>query len=140
MKLAGLSNKVHKLCFTKSIPLLSNTMITRNFGYFTNLNVKSSGIMYKTRLLCKSPLNQFSTKSKITPKILCDVIGVKYYPYNEEIELDYKADVRVLDENETHLGIMSLAEAREKAQDRDVDLVLRNARLSPPIVKVMSYK
>lgn len=35
---------------------------------------------------------------------------------------------------------MTLAEAREKATERGVDLVLRNSKISPPIVKIMNYR
>lgn len=44
------------------------------------------------------------TDRKITPKILCDIIGTKYYPHNEEIDMGMNAQVRLFDENETHIG------------------------------------
>ncbi len=48
--------------------------------------------------------------------------------------------VRLFDENDTHLGIVTLAEAREKANELGIDYVLRNDKLSPPIMKVMNYR
>lgn len=38
------------------------------------------------------------------------------------------------------LGVVTLAEAREKAAEHGFDLVLRNANLSPPVLKIMNYR
>lgn len=48
--------------------------------------------------------------------------------------------VKCFDENDTLIGEMSLHEALQTAQGAKKDLVLRNAKISPPVVKVMNYK
>jgi len=78
--------------------------------------------------------------TKVTPKILCDIIGAKYYLHNEEIDMSMDTQVRLFDENDTHLGIVTLAEARDKASELGIDLVVRNQKLSPPILKIMNYR
>lgn len=77
---------------------------------------------------------------QITPKILCNITGTKYYPHNEEIEYSYNTRVRLFDENDQHLGIVTMSEARDKAKESKVDLVLRNDKMDPPIVKIMNYR
>lgn len=48
----------------------------------------------------------FSTevKSGTSTKILCDIVGAKHYPHNEEIDMSMDTQVRLFDENETHIG------------------------------------
>ena len=48
--------------------------------------------------------------------------------------------VKVFDENDSMLGEMSLHEAKQTAMGAKKDLVLRNANLTPPVVKIMNYK
>jgi translation initiation factor IF-3 len=48
--------------------------------------------------------------------------------------------VRCFDENDTLLGEMTLREAQMAANGAKKDLVLRNQKISPPVVKVMNYK
>lgn len=61
--------------------------------------------------LTSAPKYYFATtdsERKITPKILCDIIGTKYYPHNEEIDMGMNTQVRLFDENETHIGKFQL--------------------------------
>lgn len=46
---------------------------------------------------------------KVTPKILCDIIGTKYYLHNEEIDMNMNTPVRLFDENESHIGTQAAA-------------------------------
>lgn len=48
--------------------------------------------------------------------------------------------MRCFDENDTVIGDMSLHEALQTAMGAKKDLVLRNAKIDPPVVKVMNYK
>ena len=48
--------------------------------------------------------------------------------------------VKCFDENDTLLGEMTLREASMAAQGAQKDIVLRNAKADPPVVKVMNYK
>jgi hypothetical protein len=66
---------------------------------------------------------------KINTKTLCDLIGSKYYPHNDEIGLDLEKQVRCFDENDTLIGDMSLHEALQAAEGAKKDLVLRNGKL-----------
>jgi hypothetical protein len=77
---------------------------------------------------------------KINTQTLCDLIGSRYYQHNEEIEMDENKMVKCFDENDAILGEMTLREALMAAQGAKKDLVLRNAKINPPVVKVMNYK
>ena len=68
------------------------------------------------------------------------MIGSRYYPTNQEIALDDGKIVRVFDENDLNLGDMTLLDAREAADAAQKDVVLRNAKIDPPVVKIMNYK
>lgn len=48
--------------------------------------------------------------------------------------------VRCFDENDTLIGDMTLREAQQAAEGAKKDLVLRNAKIDPPVVKIMNYK
>lgn len=49
---------------------------------------------------------------KINTQTLCDLIGSRYYPHNEEIEMDENKMVKCFDENDAILGEMTLREAQ----------------------------
>jgi hypothetical protein len=77
---------------------------------------------------------------KINTETLCELIGSRYYPHNEEIEMSHDKLVKVFDENDQQLGEMSLGQALEAAEHAKKDLVMRNAKITPPVVKIMNYK
>lgn len=54
--------------------------------------------------------------------------------------MDNEKVVRVFDENDQQLGEMSLYEARSAAEAAEKDVVLRNIKTTPPVVKIMNYK
>lgn len=60
--------------------------------------------------------------------------GKKYYTINERIQTD---EVRVLSEFGEMIGVMSKAEALEKAREVGKDLVLINDSAKPVIVKII---
>jgi translation initiation factor IF-3 len=80
------------------------------------------------------------SKQKINTKTLCDLIGSRYYQHNEEIEMSEDKIVRCFDENDQLLGEMSLRESQQAADGAGKDIVLRNAKINPPVVKIMNYK
>jgi translation initiation factor IF-3 len=84
--------------------------------------------------------NKPMTTEKITTKILCELIGSKHYPSNEEIEIPRESVVTVYDENDKLLGNMFLYQALENAEGLDKDIVLRNDKVKPPLVKMMKYR
>jgi translation initiation factor IF-3 len=77
---------------------------------------------------------------KINTQTLCDLIGSRYYPHNEEIEMEQDKIVKCFDENDAVLGEMTLREALQASEGAKKDLVLRNAKTTPPVVKIMNYK
>ena len=77
---------------------------------------------------------------KINTQTLCDLIGSRYYQHNDEIEMSQEKVVRCFDENDQELGDMTLYEALQAAESAGKDLVMRNAKINPPVVKVMNYK
>tara|TARA_B110000305_G_C19159029_1_gene501706 strand:+ start:82 stop:432 length:351 start_codon:yes stop_codon:yes gene_type:complete len=56
-----------------------------------------------------------TNQRKINTKTLCDLIGSRYYPNNEEIDMDEEKVVRCFDENDLLLGEMTLREAQAAA-------------------------
>lgn len=57
-------------------------------------------------------------------------------PINGQIR---EKEVQVIDENGEKLGVMSIDEAIEVAQDKDLDLVLVAPNASPVVCKIMNY-
>ena len=49
---------------------------------------------------------------KINTKTLCTIIGSRYYPHNEEINMNEERMVKCFDENNQTLGEMTLREAQ----------------------------
>ena len=48
-------------------------------------------------------------------------------------------EVQVIDENGEKIGVLSLDQAIEKAEERDLDLVLVAPNAIPPVCKIMNY-
>jgi translation initiation factor IF-3 len=78
--------------------------------------------------------------NRITERLLCDIIGCKYYPKNEELKIDDTALVSVYDENDKLLGQRVLKDLKAYAYGLNKDIVLRNDKTTPPLVKVMRYR
>ena len=102
----------------------------------------------KTDLLLRSHPRYFATSEiganrnnkKISSKILCDITGTRYYQHNDEITYEASKIIRLFDENNVNLGDMSFGEAYKLAKDLEKDVVLRNAKTEPPVVKIMNYR
>lgn len=47
--------------------------------------------------------------------------------------------VRVLDQDEEHLGVMPTNEALQKARDQNLDLVEINPKADPPVARIVDY-
>lgn len=60
----------------------------------------------------------------------------KFYRINREITTE---EVRLIDENDTHIGVMSLSEALQKAQTAELDLVEIQPNSQPPVCKIDDY-
>tara|TARA_B110000285_G_C15123025_1_gene618401 strand:+ start:1961 stop:2248 length:288 start_codon:yes stop_codon:yes gene_type:complete len=54
--------------------------------------------------------------------------------------LDEERVVKVYDENDQRLGEMTFREALLAAESANKDIVLRNDKIDPPVVKIMNYK
>ena len=57
-------------------------------------------------------------------------------PVNRQIK---EKEVQVIDESGEKLGVLSLDEAIEKAEERDLDLVLVSPNSDPVVCKIMNY-
>eukprot|EP00340_Litonotus_pictus_P007900 CAMPEP_0170529528 /NCGR_PEP_ID=MMETSP0209-20121228/24527_1 /TAXON_ID=665100 ORGANISM="Litonotus pictus, Strain P1" /NCGR_SAMPLE_ID=MMETSP0209 /ASSEMBLY_ACC=CAM_ASM_000301 /LENGTH=456 /DNA_ID=CAMNT_0010821593 /DNA_START=94 /DNA_END=1464 /DNA_ORIENTATION=+ len=79
-------------------------------------------------------------KTIISSQILSAMIGCKHYKINNEINLDPHTIVRAYTESDILIGDKPLKDALDYAKDIQKDLVLRNEKTNPPIVKVMRYK
>ena len=81
-----------------------------------------------------------SSGRKISSKVLCDITGTRYYQHNEEVDYEASKIVRLYDENNVQLGDMKFGEAYSLAMELEKDIVLRNAKTSPPVMKIMNYR
>jgi len=68
--------------------------------------------------------------------LLTEGIAIKENRINEEIR---DAELRVIDEDGTMLGIMSRDEALDMAESRNLDLVLISPNADPPVCKILDY-
>jgi len=48
-------------------------------------------------------------------------------------------EVRVVDESGNQLGVLTLEEALQKAQERNLDLIQVTSKVEPPVCKIMDY-
>src|SRR5690606_2849006 len=60
----------------------------------------------------------------------------KYYPRNYQIRAN---QVRVIDEEGEALGVMSLADAVQKAQEAGLDLVAVSVTADPPVARITEF-
>ncbi len=58
------------------------------------------------------------------------------FKFNEMIRVP---DVRVIDENDQHVGVMTTSAALRLAEERGLDLVEINPAAEPPVVKIIEY-
>ena len=54
--------------------------------------------------------------------------------------MDEDKIVKCFDENDQNLGDMTLRDAQLAALNVQKDIVLRNTKINPPVVKIMNYK
>ena len=54
--------------------------------------------------------------------------------------MDDEKIVNCYDENDLPLGHMTLRDAKLACENAKKDVVLRNAKIDPPVVKIMNYK
>ncbi|WP_311376085.1 translation initiation factor IF-3 [Anaerococcus lactolyticus] len=63
-------------------------------------------------------------------------ITIKDLRINDEIRA---SQVRLIDEQGNQVGITSLKEAQDMADDRNLDLVLMSPNAKPPVTRIMDY-
>jgi translation initiation factor IF-3 len=71
------------------------------------------------------------SRRKFRPKPVQQV-----YLTNENIQFP---ELRVLDDELGHLGVMPTAQALEKAREREMDLVVIQPKAEPPIAKIINF-
>lgn len=74
---------------------------------------------------------------RISRKKRSDKPLIPRYSLNERINSD---DVRVIDNEDGNLGIMSKADAIALAREREMDVVEINPKAQPPVVKIINFK
>ena len=58
------------------------------------------------------------------------------YSVNELIRFE---QLRVIDENNEHLGVMATPDAIKKAKERELDLVVIQPKAEPPVAKIVDF-
>ena len=66
----------------------------------------------------------------------CFVISIKECLINDEIK---SKEVRLIDVDGSQLGIVSISDALQKAEDKNLDLVEISPQAKPPVCKIMDY-
>lgn len=87
-----------------------------------------------------TPVVQPIANKGIKVKTLCEITGTKYYLHNEEINIDLKRMVRVYDDQDQMIADMPFEEAYNQAKTMKKDIVLRNDKAEPAIVKITNYR
>ncbi len=87
-----------------------------------------------------TPIVQPTVNKGINVKTLCEITGTKYYLHNEEINIDLKRVVRVFDDQDQMIADMPFEEAYNQAKTMKKDIVLRNDKADPAIVKITNYR
>ena len=66
----------------------------------------------------------------------CFVISIKECLINDEIK---SKEVRLIDVDGSQLGVVSISDALQKAEDKNLDLVEISPQAKPPVCKIMDY-
>ena len=69
---------------------------------------------------------------------MCGLLRERYQRNNEEIQTS--GLIKLLDEGGKVLGIYSASEARKKARNMKLDMVLVSAQSSPPVCRVSNFR
>ena len=124
----------------------TNLAATRSLTHARPLLVSTQAMPFaKKEKEAKAPEEDSSQPSmqsqkRITTQTLCDITGTRYYEHNDEIPFPADKLCRVYDENDALVGDMNYGEAYQIAVNMEKDVVLRNAKTDPPIIKIMNYK
>lgn len=142
-----LINLKHSIRFTSSFNFCSKLQaenLVNEASQFDLANVEKS--MGKTKFDAQKQKRREESssggfeKTLITTELLAKLIGTKHYPSNEEIKMDRMTIVKTFNENDDLLGNKTLAEVFDDARELGKDVVLRNEKSNPPVVKIMRYK
>ena len=60
----------------------------------------------------------------------------KFYKINQYIDFP---EVRLIDEDNHQIGVLTMAEAREKSHETGLDLVEINGKAKPPVIKLIDF-
>lgn len=60
----------------------------------------------------------------------------KFYKINQYIDFP---EVRLIDEDNHQIGVLTIAEAREKSHETGLDLVEINGKAKPPVIKLIDF-
>lgn len=126
----------------KEIKLNSDTNVEKNVEQSNNKTGITPENDQNNNENSETEVNESDSKSKteVTTELLCKLIGSKHYDYNENIKLDKLTIVRCYNENDISLGDRTLQDILKEAQELKKDVILRNDKANPPVVKVMRYK
>jgi len=87
----------------------------------------------------------FSSKTSIAAQSsyaelqqIAKLLGTVYYKHNDEVE--YSGDLRLIDANNSLIGVYNLTEARRICEQKGLDLVMINPNVKPAICKALKYR
>ena len=73
---------------------------------------------------------------RISRKKRPDKLLIPHYRLNDRIRVP---EVRVIDDEDNNIGVMTMTEALKLAEDREMDLVEINPKAQPPVCKVVDF-
>ncbi|XVF34371.1 hypothetical protein REPUB_Repub18cG0053600 [Reevesia pubescens] len=117
---------------TKTIPLLLSSQESKFFGlHFRNPNSLSSSSLH-----CSAIIARYGGDSRFS--------GPGRSKQNDDDEaLDLSSirsdSVRLIDEKQNMVGIVSKSQAIQMAEDAELDLVILSPDADPPVVRIMDY-
>ncbi|CAH9070536.1 unnamed protein product [Cuscuta epithymum] len=101
--------------------------------------------LQSTHLTIRLPSPTFSLSSSpfTTTAISAQYSGRRAGSSNDDDALDISSirskDVRLIDQQQNMVGIVSKSEAIQRAEDSELDLVIISPEADPPVVKIMDY-
>ncbi|KHG19969.1 Translation initiation factor IF-3 [Gossypium arboreum] len=117
---------------TKTIPLLLSSLQSKLFG----IHVRNPN-SFSSPLHCSATINaRYGADSRFSPP-------GRSKKNDEDQALDLSAirsdSVRLIDEEQSMIGIVSKSQAIQMAEDAGLDLVILSPDADPPVVRIMDY-
>ncbi|KAF9680638.1 hypothetical protein SADUNF_Sadunf06G0142400 [Salix dunnii] len=142
---------------TSCIPLITRTAATKTTPYILSLSALESrlfGLQFHSPSLSKPDSSTSTSLLYTSPSLVITSRygGPRYYGDSRrarksdsdddqalDISRNRSAIVRLIDQQQNMVGVLSVREAIQMAEDAELDLVIVSPDAEPPVVKIMDY-